>query len=262
MTRRNKKAREEQQVVVEPDVIEQELWSLSSWMEKHWKSVAIGLGGVSLVWGGLGIFQIASASGDRTRAESSAGVFEKAGTPVVAPPETPETPETPPAKREMETFDTDKLRAEAIVAASKSDDPQTAAIVGVLVGAAKATLGDRETQIKNLDAALLTAKGSALEMALREQKATALQASGSDALAIAEWQEIAKLATTDFGKAFAKVRLGDLFNPGTGGKAADAAKAKAAYEEAVKAARPGDKDPPAGSLAFLLTDARGKLARL
>lgn len=259
MTRRNKKSREEAQVELPPDVIEQELWSLSGWMEKHWKVVAMGLGGVSVVWGGLGIYQIIHTSQAQGRAEASAAVFEKAGTAVIPPPENPETPEN---KSDMPSFPTEKARAEAVVAAATADNPAGAALIGVVVGAAKATLGDRETQLKHLETALAAAKGTALELPLREQKATALQAAGKDAEAVAEWAEVAKLSTTDFGKALAKVRTGDLHNPASAGKAADAAKAKAAYEEAIKAARPGDKDPPAGPLAFLLTDAKGKLARL
>ena len=260
MTRRNKKSRDEQQKIIEvPDIIEEELWSLSAWMEKHWKTVAMTLGGVSLVWGSLGIYQIFAAKSDQGRAEGSAGIFEKAGTPVVAPSDDPEKPEP---KREIDTFDTDKVRAEAMIAAAKPDDQNAAALVGVLTGAAKATLGDREAQIKNLDVALATAKGSALELALREQKASALQAAGKSTEAAAEWAEVAKIANTDFGKTLAKVRTGDIFNGNVGSKAADAAKAKAAYEEAVKAARPGDKDPAPGPLAFLLADARGKLAKL
>ncbi len=259
MTRRNKKSREEALVELPPDVIEQELWSLSAWMEKHWKTVAIGLGGVSVIWGGLGIYQIIHTAQQQGRAEDSAAVFEKAGTAVIPPPETPETPEN---KSDMPSFPTDKARAEAVVAAAKSDGQQGAALIGVVVGAAKATLGDREAQLQRLETALAGAKGTALELPLREQKATALQAVGKDAEAAAEWAEVAKLSTTDFGKTLAKVRLGDLHNPATGGKVADAAKAKAAYDEAVKAARPGDKDPPAGPLAFLLTDAKGKLSRL
>ncbi len=260
MTRRNKKSRDEQQKIIDtPDIIEEELWSLSAWMEKHWKTVAITIGGVSVVWGGLGIYQIIAASSDQGRAETSAAVFEKAGTPVVAPADDPEKPEN---KREIATFDTDKARAEAMLAASKGDDPAAAAVVGVLTGAAKATLGDRDAQIKSLDAALATAKGSALELPLREQRASALQALGKNQEAAAEWAEVAKLATTDFAKTLAKVRTGDLYNGNVGSKLADNAKAKAAYEEAVKTARAGDKDPPAGPLAFLLADARGKLAKL
>ncbi|MBM4343699.1 MAG: hypothetical protein FJ100_10020 [Deltaproteobacteria bacterium] len=259
MTRRNKKSREEAQVELPPDVIEQELWSLSAWMEKHWKTVAIGLGGVSLIWGGLGIYQIFHTSQEQGRAEASAAVFDKVGTAVIPPPE---NPESPAANSDVPSFPTEKARAEAVVAAAGNEPASGTALIGVLVGAAKATLGDRETQLKHLETALGTAKGTALELPLREQKATALQAAGRDAEAAAEWAEVAKLSTTDFGKALAKVRIGDLHNPGGGGKVADAARAKAAYEEAVKAARPGDKDPAAGPLAFLLTDARGKLARL
>ena len=34
------------------------------------------------------------------------------------------------------------------------------------------------------------------------------------------------------------------------------------HEEALKLARPGDKDPPAGALAWVAADARAKLASL
>lgn len=262
MTRRNKKSRDlEKQNVVIPDVIEEELWSLSDWMEKHWRTVAIALGSVSLGWAALGIYQIVSASAEQGRAEQTATVFEKAATPVLPPPEpSSDAPEAPP-KRDFATFDTDKQRAEAIVTADKAQATSNP-VIAVVVGGAKATLADRDGQIKALDAALAAAKGSALELPLHEQKATALHALGKTAEAAAEYAEVAKLAPTDFTKALAKLRTGDLYNPNAGSKAPDPAKAKAAYEEAAKAAKPGGKDPPAGALAFVLADANGKLARL
>lgn len=258
--RQSKKTRKaELAEIAAPDIVEEELWSLSAWMEKHWKPVTIAIVGVSAVWAGIGIYQIISSSSEKSRAEQTAAVFEAAGAPVVPPSD---NPDAPPPKSDRLTFETDKARADAVIAAAKAEDAKAAAMIGVVVGGAKAVAGDRESQLKAIQAALETAKGSALELPLREQKATALQALGKVAESAAEWAEVSKLATTDFTKALAKLRTGDLYSPAAGSKAADAAKAKTAYEEALKAARPGDKDPPAGPLAFLAADARGKLSRL
>lgn len=259
MARRDRRRNPEQNVVDTPDIVEAELWSLSEWMEKHWKPVAIGLVGVSVVWGGLGIYQIIAARSEKGRAESTAAVFEAAAAPVIAPSD---NPDEPPPTRTDKTYPTEAARAEAVLAAGTANEGKSASAIAVLLGGAKASKGDREGQLQALNPALETAKGTALELPLREQKASALQALGKTAEAAAEWEAVAKLAVTDFTKALAKARIGDLYNPAGGNKAGDAAKAKAAYEEALKLARPGDKDPPAGSLAFLAADVRGKLATL
>lgn len=259
MARRDRRRNPEQNVVDTPDIVEAELWSLSDWMEKHWKPVVIGLVGVSVVWGGLGVYQIIAASSEQSRAESTAAVFETAAAPVVAPSD---SPDAPPPTRTDKTYPTEAARAEAVLAAGKEGDGKSAAAIGVLLGGAKASKGDREGQLQALNPAIESAKGTALELPLREQKASALQALGKTAEAAAEWDAVGKLAVTDFTKALAKARIGDLYNAATGSKASDPAKAKAAYEEALKLARPGDKDPPAGSLAFLAADVRGKLATL
>lgn len=259
MARRDRRRNPEENIVDTPDIVEAELWSLSEWMEKHWKPVAIGIVGISVVWGGLGIYQIIAASNEQKRAEGSAALFELAVAPVVPPSDDPAA-EVP--ARAGKTFASEAARAEAILAQGKIEDAQAATAIGVLLGAAKASKGDREGQLQSLNPAIDAAKGSALELPLREQKATALQALGKTAEAAAEWETVAKLAVTDFTKALAKARLGDLYNPADGNKAGDAAKAKAAYEEALKLARPGDKDPPAGPLAFLAADVRGKLTAL
>ncbi len=256
----NKKTRKaELAEIAAPDIVEEELWTLSAWMEKHWKPVAITIVSVSAVWGGIGVYQIFSASSEQSRAEQTAAVFEAASAPVIPPSDDPEAPA--PSKDRL-SFASDKARADAVLAAAKTEDPKAAAIIGLVVGGAKAVNGDREGQLRAIQAALDAAKGTALELPLHEQKATALMALGKTAEAAAEWSEVAKLASTDFTKALAKVRLGDLYSPAAGSKAPDAAKAKTAYEEALKAARPGDKDPPAGPLAMLAADARGKLSRL
>lgn len=259
MARRDRRRNPEENIPDTPDIVEAELWSLSEWMEKHWKPVAMGIVGISVVWGGLGIYQIIAASGEQKRAESSAALFELAVTPVVPPSDDPAA-EAP--QRTGKTFASEVARADAVLALGKVEDSKAAVAIDVLVGGAKASKGDREGQLQSLNPAIEAAKGSALELPLREQKATALQALGKTAEAAAEWDAVAKLAVSDFTKALAKARVGDLYSPADGNKAADAAKAKAAYEEALKLARPGDKDPPAGALAFLAADVRGKLAAL
>ena len=131
------------------------------------------------------------------------------------------------------------------------DDP----VAGVLVGAAKAELGDVAAQLAAVDAALAKAQGTTLELSLRTQRAQALAATGKTAEASAEWAKVQAMDPTPYGKALAQARQGDL--------AGDAAQRKTLYEGAIKSARgTGDKDPNRGAAGWLVADLRQKLARL
>ncbi len=242
-------------------------------MEAHWKPVLGGIGAVSLVWGGIGVASLIAESRANSRAEATSVVFQIAAKSVIPPQEEPKPAEgdAPKDKEDAaakkkpavkDSFDTDKARADAIVAAGKVEDDQVAPWVNVVVGGAKAVNGDFAAQLAAVDAALAKVAGQALELPLRQQRAVALAGLGKTTEAAAEWATVAKLSVWPYDKALAQLRTGDLLNPGLGSKAADAAKAKAAYEEAVKMARPGDKDPPAGALAWVAADARAKLASL
>jgi hypothetical protein len=222
------------------------------------------------VWGGIGVASMISESRANSRAESTSIVFQMAAKSVVPPQEEPkpaegEAPKEEAAKKKplvKDSFDNEKARADAVVAAGKVDDEQVAPWVNVVVGGAKAVNGDFAAQLTAVDAALAKSAGQALELPLRQQRAVALAALGKSGEAAAEWATVAKLSVWPFDKALAQLRTGDLLNPSLGSKAADAAKAKTAYEEALKLARPGDKDPPAGALAWVAADARAKLASL
>ncbi len=260
MARRVKTSwKEKQREVAAPEVVEEKLWTLSDWMEKHWRPVLGTLGTISVLWAGVGIYQIVSTSSEQKRAETTAAVFAKALTPIVVPPEKPDDAAQKP---EGPSFPSEKERAEAVIKAATSEDPKAGALIGVLVGGAKATTGDYAAQLKAIDAGLAKVAGDPLEIPLHEQRATALAALGRTPDAVAEWNKVASLTPTLFGKALAQVRTGDLYNPNLGAKAPDAGKAKAAYEAALKVARVGDKDPTPGSLGFLVADARQKLERL
>jgi hypothetical protein len=260
MARRVKKTRKEElRELQAPEIVEVKLWSLSDWMEKHWRPVLGTIAAVSVVWGGIGIYQIVSASSEQGTAEATAQVFSQAATPVVAPSTTPDQP--PPAA-DGPTFATAKERAEAVLKAAQGIESQSPEILKLLVAGQKATLGEWKAQLDAVDAMLPKVQGEPLEIALREQRATALEALDRPADAAAEWAKYGEKVTTPFGKALAKVRTGDLYNPTLGAKTADAAKARAAYEQAVAGARKGDKDPAPGPLAFLVADARQKLSRL
>ncbi len=280
MARRIRKTRKEEQRELEsPEIVEQKLWTLSEWMEKHWRPVLAGLVGVSILWGAVGIYQIVSSSSAQSHAESTAAIFEQAAMPVVIPPEkkaddpalTDEAKkaEAEAKKNEPPSFASDQARAEAVI---KAATPEAAKepLVGVVIGGAKAVQGDFAAQLAAVDAALVKAKGTALELPLYVQKATALAGLGRSAEAAAQWAQVQALDPTLFGKVLAQIRQGDLYNPAMAGKTADAAKAKAAYEAALKSVRGGDagakgtpeRDPPSGPLAFLAADVRLKLARL
>jgi len=263
MARRVKTSwKEKQREVAAPEVVEEKLWTLSDWMEKHWKPVLAAIGGVSVLWAAVGIYQIVSSSGEQKRADLTAAVFAKALTPIVVPPAAPATPDEAEQKPEGPSFVSEKERAEAVIKAATTEDPKAGALIGVLVGGAKATTGDYAGQLKAIDAGLAKVGGNPLEIPLHEQRATALAALGRTADAVAEWAKVASLTPTLFGKALAQIRTGDLYNPNLGAKTPDAQKAKGAYEAALKVARVGDKDPGPGSLGFLVADARQKLEKL
>lgn len=267
--RRREKSTPESQT---PEVVEEKLWSLSDWMEEHWKPLVTGLGAVAVVWGGFGVWQMISASRDNSAAETTAAVFVETQTAVVPPPPKEDKPADEAAEGEdaakaaeakaaeekakkdaPPSFASEKERAEAVVkvAGAAKDD----ALAGVLVGAAKAELGDRAAQLAGVDAALAKVQGTGLELALRAQRAQALAATGKTAEAAAEWAKVQAADPTAYGKALAQARQGDLI--------ADAAQKKGHYEGALKTARgASDKDPTSGALGFLAAELRQKLARL
>ena len=263
MARRVRKTYKQQQKELEaPEVIEEQLWSLSDWMERNWKPVVGSMATVVLIWGGLGIYNVTSDSAADDAAAMTASTFAAAWQPVYTPPadlqgEDPNKPLGP-------SFGTDKERAEAIVksAASRQGDAPGGAIINVVVGAAKAELGDHTAQLAAIDAALASAPDQALELSLRRQRATALSALKRLKEEAAEWQKVATLTKTGFGKALAQIRIGDLHNPNAAAVSADAAKARDAYKTAIKATESDGAAPKDGPLAMLHAEASNKLARL
>lgn len=193
------------------------------------------------------------------RADATSAVFLAATTAVVPPPEKPPEPaegeETPkkdaPKKDEAPSFLSDKDRAAAIVSAAVGEDAKGKPWADLVIGAAKAQTGDYAAQLAAIDVALKQVAGQPLELALRDQRATALAAMGKTADAAAELDKLAKDAPTNFAKANAQLRIGDLYNPALGSKAADAVKAKGAYEAALKAAQVNEKDTPRGAWVML-----------
>ncbi len=258
--RRIKKTYKQQQRELEetPDVVEEQLWSLSDWMEEHWRPVVAVLGGVTLLWGAVGLFQMYSASSERSSALETAPVFAALNQPVYEPPEgqVGEDPNKPVGP----TYGSEKERADAVLKAAGASPGE---LVALLAGAAKGRKGDWAGQLKAVDAALATHGDGPMGAALQQQRAAALTALGKHAEAAAAWAKVLAAAQTKVAKALANVRIGDLHNPTVGGKAADAAKAKAAYSAAMKVLAGKDgKAPSDGDEAFLYTDARLKTARL
>ena len=268
---RKKKSEQVAELVV-PEIVEEKLWSLSEWVEAHWKPVLGTIGGVTLLWGSIGIIGLIMDARANSRADATSAAFLLASRPVVPPQEEPKPAEGEDAAKEegakkkapppKESFDTEQARAAAVLAAAKPADDATAPWVNLLVGNAKAVSGDYAAQLAAVDAALAQAAGQALELPLRQQRAVALAGLGRSADAVAEWTKVAQLSAWPFDKALAQLRTGDLYNPALGSKSPDAGKAKTAYEQARLLARPGDKDPAPGALAWVAADARAKLAGL
>lgn len=261
MARRVRKTHKQKQRDLDsPEIIEEHLWSLSDWMEQNWKPVIAVVGGLTLLWAGIGLFQIMRASSAQEQALATAPAFEAAGRAVYEPPadlegEDPNAPLGP-------SFKTDEERAAAVMAASAGKEAEAGGLIGVLAGGAHGAAGKLDAQLAALDAALKTYSGDALELPLREQRASVLTGLKKTAEAAAEWEKVATLAPTAQLKAEAQLRVGDLYNPAAPGGQADAAKAKAAYEAALKASMVADKAPSDGPLAFLHAEATTKLAGL
>ena len=246
--------------VPEIEVIEEQLWSLSEWMETNWRPVVAALGIVTVLWGGAGLYQILSERSARSTAAANAPVYAAAARRVYTPPEglTGEDPNKPLSP----TFASEKERAEAVVAAGSGLEGAAKPFAEVVVGAAKAELGQADAQLAAIDAALATAGDSPIALGLQAQRASALMALGKADEAAATWAKIAETAPTAALKALAQVRIGDLANPRLGAKAGDAGKAKAAYTAAVAALAEGGKAPSEGNAAFLHAEAKLKLAQL
>ena len=175
MARRVRKTYKQKQRELEaPEIIEERLWSLTDWMEEHWKPVVGIVGGLALLWAAIGLFQIMSASSSRSNAERSAATFEAAGRAVYAPPADLEGEDT---NRPLGAiWSTDKARAEAMVATAKGQEGEGQGLVGVLAGAGQGLLGQHDAQLAALDKALAGEENQALELALREQRASTLLA--------------------------------------------------------------------------------------
>ncbi len=257
--RRIKKTYKQQQRELEetPEYVEEQLWSMSDWMEENWRPVVAVLGAVTLLWGGVGLYQMYAASSARGAAAASAPVFAAMNQPVYAPPADLQGED--PNKPFGESYATEGDRAAAVIKAAGSADSPA---VALLVGAAKGRSGDWAGQLATVDAALAIYGADALAGALHEQRAAALTGLGKHADAAAAWAKVAAVAQTKVGKAFAQVRIGDLYNAAAGSKAADAGKAKAAYASAMKELADAGKAPTKGVEAFLYTDAHIKSAQL
>lgn len=257
--RRIKKTYKQQQRELEetPEIIEEQLWSMSDWMEENWRPVVAVLSAVTVIWGGIGLFQIYSESASRNESATGAAVFSVMNLPVYEAPADQEGED--PNKPEGPTFATEAARSAAVIKAASADDSAT---VAVIVGAAKGRKGDFAGQLTIVDAALAAHGDSALAGSLQQQRASALTGLGKHAEAAAAWGKVAAASQTKVGKALAQVRIGDLFNAATGSKAADATKAKAAYGAAMKALAESGKAPKQGAEAFIYADARIKSAQL
>ena len=261
MAKRVRKTYKERQRDLEaPEIVEETLWSLSDWMEQNWRPIAMGVGTLIVLWGGIGVFQMISASSKSSGAENSAAVFSALNKPIYVKPATVEGED--PNKPLGETFESEKLRAAAVLAASSGAEGDGSVMVGVLQGAAKAANGDTAGQVAMIDAALKEAGDSALVLPLHEQRASALSATGKTAEAVVSWKQVATGAKTTFAKAHALIRIADLHNTRAGAKTANDGVAKTNYKAALDALKVKGKAPEKGPLAFLHAEASAKLASL
>ena len=257
--RRIKKTYKQQQRELEetPEFVEEQLWSMSEWMEEHWRPVVAVIGAVTIIWGGIGLYQIYAASAAEGASAASAPVFAALNQPVYEPPADVQGED--PNKPLGASYGSEAERINAVLTASKRGGDFASAL---LAGAVQGRKGDWAAELKAADAALAKFGDTALAGALQQQRALALTGLGKQAEAAAAWAKVAASAQTSVGKALAQVRIGDLYNGAAGSKIADANKAKAAYGAAMKALATSGKAPKEGVEAFIYTDARIKSARL
>ena len=254
--------KERQRELQQADQVEVKLWSLSDWMETNWRPVVGVVAAVTVIWGGIGLWQIASASADDGAARATAPIFEAQARPIYTAPAPVEgaEPTIDPNMPSGPTWPSVEARSEAVVQVAESADISDAPdMIATLVGGAKGQLGDYEAQLASVDAMLAKVAGAALELPLRQARATALAALGRADEAAVEWQKVAEQALTPEGQALAWLEVGMVH---VSGAKADPVKAKAAFEAAVKAARPGDADAKKGTLAWVAATANLQLAHL
>ncbi len=244
----------------EPEIIVEQLWSMSDWMEVNWRPVVAVLGAITLTWGGIGLYQILAASSADSTAAANAPVYSAASRMVYAAPEgqVGEDPNKPSGP----TFATEKERSEAVVAAGTGLEGDGKVYAEVVVGAAKGSLGQFDAQLASLDAAIAAAGESDVALGLQAQRASALTAAGKVTEAADAWTTVATKAPNAVLKGLAQVRIGDLYNPRAGSKAADVAKAKTAYGAAIAALVHEGVAPKKGNAGFLHGEASLKLAQL
>lgn len=261
MAKRVRKTYKERQKELDtPEVVEETLWSLSDWMEANWRPVVMGIGVIVILMGGAGIYQMIGESSAESAAAETAGVFSALNMPVYVKPA--EVTGDDPNKPLGATFESDKARAAAVLAASANASGDDGVLIGALAGAAAGANGDHATQLAKLDAAITASGSSALALAFEEQKAGVLTAMGKSAEAAASWKKVADGAKASFARAHALIRIGDLNNVRTGAKATNVDVAKGSYTKAIAALTTEGKAPSRGALAFLHAEATTKLASL
>jgi tetratricopeptide (TPR) repeat protein len=247
-----------------PDEVATKLWSLSEWVEERWKPLLIGIGSVVAVWAIIGIVQEMRASSRRATAKASEELFATLAARVKSPDDA--ALEASGAPQPAKTFETDKAKADAAVAAAEAFagrvSGEAAELAKLLAASLKGTKGEFEPALAAVDAYLAKHADDPMALPLLEQKATALAALGKSAEAEAAYKALAEKAPATGLKALALKSVGDLYNPKSGTKTPDAAKAKEAYKAALALAKPGEDVPPAGTLRYVFVDVSAKLAQI
>lgn len=244
---KRKKKRMSKEELRRPDEVEVRLKRIWDSLNKYKKPLIASL--VILIVGTVGwsIYKRSAASAKDSRAEALHAAFE----PLAAfyGEDVKQLPENTPLK----TFETRKAALEAAdkgVDAFLAEHKDESGAVSFIDAMIQLPLGDADKAVEALSAWTSSHADSPLYPAAMMRLAEAQAQAGKKDEAVASYRKVADLSG-GFVKVQALVAIGDLLSPVTGGS--DAAKAKAAYEEAKAVLGPTPPKNPADPFASLNT---------
>ncbi|MFO0751032.1 MAG: tetratricopeptide repeat protein [Myxococcota bacterium] len=235
-----------------PDEFQVALESIWDKLVRHKKIILIALGAFVAVGIAIWVVGLSSRGSSNSRALAQRDATLAIGAPVGPKPENAPPPD--PTLPEPTRYPDEAARIAAVDAGvskfmAEHGGDDAAELVGLTAANIKLEQGKADEALSAVDAWLAAhASSPARPLALELKARVHLQKDQRDQ-AIAALEELAKSVGGPL-KAHAYSRLGDLQNPAMHSGQGDAAKAKAAYEEAMKALPPAtaeaDEDSPFG----------------
>lgn len=242
MAKRKRMSKEELKAPDEIEVVLNRVWEN---LNKYKNHIFIGIGALVALGVVLWLVNASSKSGALDRADAIrtavAPFFGEVGE------RNPSLAELPGPKAELfeDEAARDKAALERLTAyAGEHESDDSRELVDLAIANLKVRTGDVAGAVTDVDGWLARYAESPVRAAALELKARALAAKGDRDAAAAAWQALATETSGDL-KVEALRRAGDLYHPAFGSDAPDAAKARAAYEEALAVLGPAPNDPMA-----------------